>query len=113
MKEIVNREVIHMEYDLEKLVLDILSKHKQLFQVGKERFTPDDISKLYGTSIATARQMMNRGDFGEVISITPRNKVVTLEGLLAYEAKHTGFVSGKPEIKRRPAAAAKAAVGRI
>ena len=27
-----------MEYDLEKLVLDILSKHKQLFQVGKERF---------------------------------------------------------------------------
>ena len=56
-----------MEYDLEKLVLDILSKHKQLFQVGKERFTPDDISKLYGTSVATARQMMNRGDFGGYI----------------------------------------------
>ena len=113
MKEIVNREVIHMEYDLEKLVLDILSKHKQLFQVGKERFTPDDISKLYGTSVATARQMMNRGDFGEVISITPRNKVVTLEGLLKYEALHTGFVSGKPEVKQRSQKTNRPAVGRI
>lgn len=102
-----------MEYDLEKLVLDILGKHRQLFQVGKDRFTPEDISKLYGTSVATARQMMNRGDFGEVINITPRNKVVTLEGLLQYEAEHTGFASGKPEVKRRRAAAAKAAVGRI
>ena len=113
MKEIITKEVIHMEYDLEKLVLDILSKHKQLFQVGKERFTPDDISKLYGTSVATARQMMNRGDFGEVISITPRNKVVTLEGLLKYEALHTGFVSGKPEVKHQRQKTNKPAVGRI
>lgn len=113
MKEIITKEVIHMEYDLEKLVLDILSKHKQLFQVGKERFTPDDISKLYGTSVATARQMMNRGDFGEVISITPRNKVVTLEGLLKYEAIHTGFVSGKPEVKQRRQKTNRPAVGRI
>jgi hypothetical protein len=113
MKEIITKEVIHMEYDLEKLVLDILSKHKQLFQVGKERFTPDDISKLYGTSVATARQMMNRGDFGEVISITPRNKVVTLEGLLKYEALHTGFVSGKPEVKQRRQKTNRPAVGRI
>lgn len=113
MKEIITKEVMHMEYDLEKLVLDILSKHKQLFQVGKERFTPDDISKLYGTSVATARQMMNRGDFGEVISITPRNKVVTLEGLLKYEALHTGFVSGKPEVKQRRQKTNRPAVGRI
>ena len=94
-------------------MLDILSKHKQLFQVGKERFTPDDISKLYGTSVATARQMMNRGDFGEVISITPRNKVVTLEGLLKYEALHTGFISGKPEVKQRRQKTNRPAVGRI
>lgn len=102
-----------MEYDLEKLVLDILSKHKQLFQASKDRYTPDDISDLYGISVATARLMMNRGDFGEVIAITPRNKVVTLDGLLAYEAKHTGFVSGKPEVKHQRQKTNKPAVGKI
>ncbi len=102
-----------MEYDLEKLVLDILDKHRQLFQARKDRYTPDDIADLYGVSVATARAMMNRGDFGEIISITPRNKVVTLDGLLAYEAKHTGFVSGKPEAKQRHAKTNKPAVGRI
>lgn len=102
-----------MEYDLEKLVLDILSKHKKLFRANKDRYTPNDISDLYGVSVATARAMMNRGDFGEVIAITPRNKVVTLDGLLAYEAKHTGFVSGKPEVKQARQKTNKPAVGRI
>lgn len=102
-----------MEYDLEKLVLDILGKHRKLFQMEKDRFTPEDISSLYGIHVETARRMMNRGDFGEVIEITSRNKVVTLEGLLAYEASHTGFVSGKPEVKQRRAKSSKAAVGRI
>ena len=55
MKEIITKEVIHMEYDLEKLVLDILSKHKQLFQVGKERFTAEDLSNIYGPDVATVR----------------------------------------------------------
>ena len=39
MKEIVNREVIHMEYDLEKLVLDILrlvSIHHMLLFIFSE-----------------------------------------------------------------------------
>lgn len=113
MKEIANREVIHMEYDLEKLVLDILSKHKQLFQVGKERFTAEDLSNIYGPDVATVRRMMNRGDFGEVINFTARHKVVTLEGLLKYEALHTGFVSGKPEVKQRRQKTNRPAVGRI
>ena len=43
-----------MEYDLEKLVLDILSKHKQLFQASKDRYTPDDISDLYGCLLYTS-----------------------------------------------------------
>ena len=52
-----------MEYDLEKLVLDILDKHRQLFQARKDRYAPDDIADLYGVSVATARAMMNRGGF--------------------------------------------------
>lgn len=60
-----------------------------------------------------ARRMINNGDFGSVIEITPRNKVVTLEGLLAHEARHTGFVSGKPDAKVQRKTATRNTVGRI
>lgn len=84
-----------------------------MMQAGKNRFTAEDIHSIYGPDVATVRRMMNRGDFGKVINFTKRHKVVTLEGLLEYEAKHTGFVSGKPEAKQRHAKTNKPAVGRI
>ena len=103
-----------MEYDLKKIVLDILKDDVlPLCQCGKDRFTPEDIAARYGVNKATALRKMNKGDFGEVINITARNKVVTLEGLLAYEAAHTGFVSGKPEVKSREMNQRKASVGRL
>ena len=102
-----------MEYDIEKIVLDVLSKHSHLFQFKKDRFTAEDLSEIYGPNVATIRRMMNRGDFGELINFSDRHKVVTLEGLLAYEASHTGFVSGKPEVKTKELKKRKAEVGRL
>lgn len=101
-----------MEYDLRKLVLEALREDiLPLIQAGKDRFTPEDIAECYGIHKDNARRMMNNGDFGEVIEITPRNKVVTLEGLLAYEEKHTGFTSVKPQ--PNISARRKASVGKI
>ena len=56
--------------------------------------------------------MMNNGDFGEVIAITPRNKVVTLAGLLAYEDRKKGLIESGT---KRPARSRKnkTVVGRI
>lgn len=92
-----------MEYDLnkivEKMVFDYVSGLLPLIEARKVRFTPDDIAERYGVHRDTARHMMNRGDFGEVINVTARNKVVTLEGLLKYEEQHKGFISGLPQPK--------------
>ena len=93
-----------MEYDLnkivEKMVYDCVGNLLPIIESGKVRFTADDVAERYGVHRDTARHMMNRGDFGEVINITERNKVVTLEGLLEYEAKHKGFISGLPQQRK-------------
>ena len=97
-----------LEELVEKKVMEIIPA----LLYKKTRFTPEDISTLYGIHKDNARRMMNTGQFGEVIEITPRNKVVTLEGLLEYEAKHKGFTSGKPKTKVL-AGRKKEAAGRI
>ena len=90
-----------MEYDLnrivEKMVYDYVSGILPLIEARKVRFTPDDIAERYGVHRDTARHMMNRGDFGEVINVSKRNKVVTLEGLLKFEEQNKGFISGLPQ----------------
>lgn len=102
-----------MEYNLEKIVLEVLKEYLPLIQSGKDRFTPDDISERYGIHADNARRMMNNGCFGNVISITPRNKVVTLEGLLTYEAEHTGLMRKLPEEKAQRLKSTKNRVGRL
>lgn len=97
---------------LEELVEKKVMEFVPVLLYKKTRFTPEDIAELYGIHKDVARNKMNDGQFGEVIEITKRKKVVTLEGLLEYEAKHRGFTSGKPEPKA-PSKKRKAAVGRI
>lgn len=93
-----------MEYDLnkivEKMVYDYVGNLLPIIETGRVRFTADDIAERYGIHRDTARHMMNRGDFGEVINVTGRNKVVTLEGLLKYEEHHKGFISGLPQSRK-------------
>ena len=90
-----------VEYNLNEIVRDMvydcIKSLIPLIESEKVRFTPKDIAARYDVHKDTARHMMNRGDFGEVINFTERNKVVTLAGLLAYEEQHKGFVSGKPQ----------------
>lgn len=97
---------------LEELVEKKVMEFVPVLLYKKTRFTPEDIAELYGMHKDNARRLMNEGQFGEVIEITKRKKVVTLEGLLEYERKHRGFTSGKPEPKT-PSKKRKAAVGRI
>ena len=97
---------------LEELVEKKVMEFVPVLLYKKTRFTPEDIAELYGIHKDVARNKMNEGQFGEVIEITKRKKVVTLEGLLEYEAKHKGFTSGKPKTKVL-AGRKKEAAGRI
>lgn len=89
-----------MEYDIRAIVAEALKEYLHLLSSGKDRFTAEDIAERYGIHKDNARRMMNNGDFGEVINITPRNKVVTLEGLIAYENKKKGLESGPGKLAR-------------
>ena len=106
-----------MEYDLNKVVKDMvydyLSGLVPVIESGKDRFTAADLAEGYGIHKDTARRMMNNGDFGEVITISPKNKVVTLEGLLMYERTHAGHLSGKPDPKQPRSKTRQRSVGRI
>lgn len=97
---------------LEELVEKKVMEFVPVLLYKKTRFTPEDIAELYGIHKDVARNKMNEGQFGEVIEITKRKKVVTLEGLLEYESKHKGFTSGKPKTKVL-AGRKKEAAGRI
>ena len=101
-----------MEYDLREIVAEALKEYLPLLSSGKDRFTAEDIAERYGIHKDNARRMMNNGDFGEVIAVTPRNKVVTLEGLLEYENRRKGLITSKPD---KPARSRKnrATVGKI
>lgn len=101
-----------MEYDLRAIVAEALKDYLPLISSGKDRFTAEDIAERYGIHKDNARRMMNNGDFGEVIAITPRNKVVTLAGLLAYEDRKKGLIESET---KRPARSRKnkTVVGRI
>ena len=72
---------------LEELVEKKVMEFVPVLLYKKTRFTPEDIAELYGIHKDVARNKMNEGQFGEVIEITKRKKVVTLEGLLEYETK--------------------------
>lgn len=84
-----------MEYDLnkivEKMVYDYVQRLLPLMEAGKDRFTAEEVAERYGIHKDNARRMMNNGDFGEVIRVSPRRAVVTLAGLLDYEERRKGL----------------------
>ena len=51
--------------------------------------TPE-LAERYNLSPASVRRRIQAGEFGEVVRAGGRTKLVTLEGLRAYEAAHTG-----------------------
>lgn len=83
-----------MEYDLKRMVLEILQEENQLNK--KDRFTAEDIKERFGfKNIETARKKIRRGEFGPYINVG-KHKVVTLQGVLDYEEKNTCEPCRKP-----------------
>ena len=56
----------------------------------KELWTAEELAERYSLSPASVRRRIQAGEFGEVIRAGGRTKLVTLEGVRAYEAAHTG-----------------------
>ena len=56
----------------------------------KELWTAEELAKRYNLSPASVRRRIQAGEFGEVVRAGGRTKLVTLEGVRAYEAAHTG-----------------------
>ena len=56
----------------------------------KELWTAEELAERYNLSPASVRRRIQAGEFGEVVRAGGRTKLVTLEGVQAYEAAHTG-----------------------
>ena len=69
--------------ELEARLPDIIGRPKELW-------TAEELAERYKLSPASVRRRIQAGEFGPVIRAGGRTKLVTLEGLRAYEAAHTG-----------------------
>lgn len=76
--------------ELEARLPDVLGRPKELW-------TAEELAERYKLSPASVRRRIQAGEFGPVIRAGGRTKLVTLEGLRAYEAAHTGPAYTPPE----------------
>ena len=79
--------------ELEARLPDVLGRPKELW-------TAEELAERYKLSPASVRRRIQAGEFGPVIRAGGRIKLVTLEGLRAYEAAHTGPAYTPPEAAR-------------
>ena len=56
----------------------------------KELWTAEELAERYGMSKASIRRRIRAGEFGDVVMLGGRTRLVTLEGMRAFEAAHTG-----------------------
>lgn len=68
----------------------------------KELYTVQDLCERYGVSDDTITRWLRAGEFGETVNPTPRIHLVTLEGVQAFDAAHTGpAYAGNNNTRRR------------
>lgn len=74
-------------------LLDILAdKLTERLSAGhKELYTAKELAERYGVSCATIRNKMAAGEFGELVSVGERTRLVPWAGVQAYESTHTGI----------------------
>ena len=74
-------------------LLDILAdKLTERLSAGhKELYTAKELAERYGVSCATIRSKMAAGEFGELVSVGERTRLVPWAGVQAYESTHTGM----------------------
>lgn len=69
-------------------LLDILAdKLTERLSAGhKELYTAKELAERYGVSCATIRNKMAAGEFGELVSVGERTRLVPWAGVQAYES---------------------------
>lgn len=82
-------------------LLDILAdKLTERLSAGhKELYTAKELAERYGVSCATIRNKMAAGEFGELVSVGERTRLVPWAGVQAYEC---GRVYSAERCHRRP-----------
>ena len=84
----------------DKVVQRLQSPHKDLY-------TAKDLADRYGISPAAVRRRMAAGEFGELVEVGDRTRLVPWKGVQLYEAAHTGpsdcGIKASPSPKRRMA----------
>ena len=70
-------------------LLDILAdKLTERLSAGhKELYTAKELAERYGVSCATIRNKMAAGEFGELVSVGERTRLVPWAGVQAYECR--------------------------
>lgn len=77
-------------------LLDILAdKLTERLSAGhKELYTAKELAERYGVSCATIRSKMAAGEFGELVSVGERTRLVPWAGVQAYECRRDERGSG-------------------
>ena len=84
-------------------LLDILAdKLTERLSAGhKELYTAKELAERYGVSCATIRSKMAAGEFGELVSVGERTRLVPWAGVQAYESTHTGMSTKRTSERHR------------
>ena len=84
-------------------LLDILAdKLTERLSAGhKELYTAKELAERYGVSCATIRSKMAAGEFGELVSVGERTRLVPWAGVQAYESTHTGMSTKRTSEKHK------------
>lgn len=61
----------------------------------KDLYSANDLAERYGVTGTTIRRKMAAGEFGELVEVGERTRLVPWAGVQAYEAAHLGTGSGK------------------
>lgn len=67
----------------------------------KDLYTAKELAERYSMSGATIRRKMAAGEFGELVSMGTRTRLVTRAGVQAYEAANTGVKPARNPAPKR------------
>lgn len=89
--------------DILDLLLDALADKlmERLQNPHKDLYTARELAERYGVSAATIRNKMAAGEFGELVNMGKRTRLVPWAGVKAYEAMHLEQPKRQPTATRR------------
>lgn len=91
-----------MDEMFDKLLDALADKLTERLQAPhKDLYSANDLAERYGVTGATIRRKMAAGEFGELVEVGERTRLVPWAGVQAYEATHLGASSRKENMTRR------------